>query len=163
MDSGHYDRAMDDGAGPDDELAWAPPTGPRHSDDPSDPDDSRLFLRRSTRSEAGRADRSTAALTAGLFGGLAGVTLPPLLFWVTFSTLLAFGAADLVTTIGALVVAFGVPILVFVKVMGLLKRSTPRFDGARTALTVAASVSMGMWIFVVVLGGFLIVLLRSMG
>jgi hypothetical protein len=151
---------MDDGAGPEDDLAWAPPTGPREPDDPSDPSP---WLLRSTRSEAGRLDRSTAALTAGLFGALAGITLPPLLFWITFSILNAFGAADLVTTIGALIVGFGVPILVFVKVMSMLKRSTPRFDGARTALTVAASVSMGMWVFVVVLGGFLLVLLRSMG
>ncbi|MEL6983647.1 MAG: hypothetical protein AAFO29_14565, partial [Actinomycetota bacterium] len=113
-------------------------------------------------SEAGRIDRSTAAVTAGLFGALAGITLPPLLFWITFSILLAFGAPDLATALGALAVALGVPVLVFIQVMRMLKRSTPKFDGARTSLTIAASVSMGMWIFVAVLGGFMIVLLRSM-
>ncbi len=158
---------MDDGAGPDDDLAWDPPTGPPPPE-PQPPPPAASAPEPPTPGwgrpppEAVPAERGGAALAAGLFGALAGITLPPLLFWTAISLFVSFGLPDTGAAVAALVVAFGVPLLLFARVMGQLGRSSPRYDRARTALTIAASVSMGMWLFLAAVVGFVVVVLRSM-
>lgn len=145
---------MDDRAGPEDELAWDPPSAPPPPEMPEPPP--------MPVPEAEGLERGGVAMTAGLFGGLAGIALPPLLFWITFSVLFSFGAPDLVTAGGAFIVAFGVPALLFLWLITVLGRSSVRYKGSRTALTVAATVAMGMWLFLALIGTVMIVLLRSM-
>ncbi len=145
---------MDEQAVPEDELAWDPPSPPPPPEMPEPPP--------MPVPEAEGLQRGGAALTAGLLGGLAGITLPPLLFWITFSILFSFGASDLVTAIGAFLVAFGVPALLFIWAIAMLGRSSVRYKGSRTALTVAATVSMGMWLFLATLATISIVVLRGM-
>lgn len=146
---------MDDGAGPEDELAWAPPSGPPPPELPEPPPP--------PVPEAEGLERGGAAIAAGLFGGLAGITLPPLLFWIAFSILFSLGAPDLATTIGAFLAAFAIPSLLFLWLISLFGRSSVRYRGSRTALAVAATVTMGMWLFLAVIAAIIIVVLRSMG
>lgn len=143
---------MDDRGGQDDDLVWPRPRSQGQPDPQPD-----------GRGEAGRIDRGGAAVTAGLFGALAGITLPPLVFWVAFSILTWIGLPDTLTALIALALAFGLPLSLFRRVLGLLGRSSPRYDGARTALTIAASVAVGMWLLVATMGTLVIVVLRSMG
>ncbi len=145
---------------------WAPPSaaavppGPSPLDPP--PPDFHPPGPGGGQAEAGWFDRSGAAAAALGFGLVAGFGLPPLLFWPTFAIVRGVGAADLVSLLIPLIVAFAVPIALLVRVQGLLRRSTPRYDGARSALTVAASVTLGMWLLVALLGGLAIVALRSL-
>ena len=107
---------MEHGPGPDDELGWAPPSPPqpqRPAGPPEPPGPTGPAGGVGRPAETGRIDRGGAAVTAGLFGALAGVTLPLPLFWVTFSLLRTLGAPDVLTAFGALAVALGVPLVLF--------------------------------------------------
>lgn len=176
---GGGDRPADDDLPPwapprpaDDELPpWAPPGATNRGPTDQPPFDPPPFeppdpvpaspAPRST-AEPGAIERGGAAAAALGFGLLAGLGLPPLLFWPSFGLARWVGLPDLVSVLVPLAIAFGVPIFLLLKVQGILRQSTPRYDGARSALTVAASVTLGMWLLVTLVAGLVIVALRSL-
>ncbi|MEM9564677.1 MAG: hypothetical protein AAGA93_18795 [Actinomycetota bacterium] len=101
---------------------------------------------------------SAAALGFGLLAGLA---LPPLLFWPAFTIVRAFGLPDLLAVLVPLGIAFAVPIALLVQVRGILRRSTPRYERAAAILTTTMTVALALWALVTVLGALVILVLRS--
>ena len=168
-------------SGPDDELAWPAPEGPGDPPDPVDRDPRRGGPTRDdppapwpptppppdvslsqARATSGPFDRSGAALAALGFGLVAGIGLPPLIYWLGLSILLAIGVPDPVAAFGPMLPAFAVPILVLASIEGVLRRSTPRYDSARVTLAVTGAVTLGLWLVVAILGGLVLLLLSSL-
>ncbi len=109
----------------------------------------------------GRADPGAATAAALGFGLLAGLALPPLLFWPVFTIVRAIGLPDLLAVLVPLGVAFAVPIALLVQIRGMLRRSTPRHDRAASVLTTTTAVALALWMLVTVLGAVVILVLRS--
>ncbi len=177
--------------GADDELAWPPPQGPGDPPEPDRPPARPGPERPDPRSEGptraeppapwpptppppeyslararasgGLFDRSGAALAALGFGLVAGIGLPPLIYWLGLSILLAIGVSDPVAAFGPLVPAFAVPITLLASVEGMLRRSAPRYDSARVTVAVTGAVTLGLWLVVAILGGLVLLLLSSIG